>query len=504
MSDGSDASSRALSVLLRQVIDSLGDGIVVAGLDGRCLHANAAARALLGTTLVGAPESEWPSVFLPDMVTPCPLRLMPLARTLRGEAFTDLELFVVRPGLPHGVSLSVNGTPLRDATSAVEGGVVVLRDVTATRGKLQQVELLSNVVEATADLVIVTDRAGRIEYVNPAFETATGYSRAEVLGRNPSLLKSGAHGREFYTGLWSTLAAGRPFRGTFVNRKKDGELFFAEQTITPIRTPGGADHVVSVGRDVTQLRRAAERESTLLLARSVQQRLFPSGPPLAPGFDIYGATFVADVTGGDYYDFIPLSGERLGIVVADVSGHGFDSALLMAETRSVLRATTQTTSEASDILGVVNRVLHADTEPHRFATVLLVILHMPSGTLTYSNAGHPPGYLLDGDGAVRAELGATGLPLGLFPASLYKTCSQLRVQPGDTLVLLTDGVTDCGKPEEELFGVERTLEVIRSFPGARSAEVVDGLYRSVRAFENGAAQRDDVTAVVVRRLSRGE
>jgi sigma-B regulation protein RsbU (phosphoserine phosphatase) len=366
---------------------------------------------------------------------------------------------------------------------------------------VQQIELLSNVVEATADAVIVTDRGGRIEYVNPAFETATGYRRAEVLGRDPSILKSGAHPREFYAGLWRTLVEGKVFRGTFINRKKSGELFFTEQTITPMRKAGGGlDHVVSVGKDVTQLRRAAERESNLLLARSVQQRLFPSGPPSLPGFDIYGATFVADVTGGDYYDFIPLPGECLGIVVGDVSGHGVDSALLMAETRAVLRATAQTTSEPSEILAVVNRVLHADTEAHRFATLLLARLHIPSRTLAYSSAGHTPGYLLNDRGTVKSELSATGLPLGLFPDSAYETRSALSMQTGDTLVLLTDGVTDCGAPEAELFGVERALDVIRSSLGTRSSDIVEGLHRAVRAFEKGGLQRDDVTTVIVRRF----
>jgi sigma-B regulation protein RsbU (phosphoserine phosphatase) len=207
-----------------------------------------------------------------------------------------------------------------------------------------------------------------------------------------------------------------------------------------------------------------------------------------PGFDIYGATFVADVTGGDYYDFIPLPGECLGILVADVSGHGVDSALLMAETRAVLRATAQTFTEPGEILTAVNRVLHADTEEHRFATLLLVSLHAPSRTLTYASAGNPPGYLLDGGGAVKAELSATGLPLGLFPDSRYETRPPLRMEEGDTLVLMTDGVTDCGTPEEELFGAPRALEAIRSSLGARSSDIVEGLYRTVRAFEKGGPQ----------------
>jgi PAS domain S-box-containing protein len=493
-------------VLLRRVIDSLSDGVVVADVDGRCLLCNAAARRLIGMDPADAPAGEWSSACdcrLPDMVTPCPSKEMPLTRALRGETFSNLEIFIPGHGASEGVWLSISGAPIRDARGTMEGGVVVLRDITPIKRELQQIELLSSVVDATADAVIVTDRDGRIEYVNPAFEEATGYTRTEVLGRTPRVLKSGAHTSEFYADLWRTLVEGRVFRGTLVNRKKSGELFITEQTITPMRAQGGGiTHAVSVGKDVTQLRRAAERESALLLAQSVQQRLFPAGPPPVPGLDIYGATLAADVTGGDYYDFIPLPGECLGILVADVSGHGFDSALLMAETRAVLRAATQTLSEPSEILAVVNRVLHEDTEAHRFATLLLVSLHVPSRSLAYSSAGHTPGYVLDCRGAVKSELSATGVPLGLFPDSVYETRSLGCGENDDTLVLLTDGVTDCGPPEEEFFGAERTLEVIRSSLGTRSSEIVEGLHRAVRAFENGGPQRDDITTVVVRCLPR--
>jgi serine phosphatase RsbU (regulator of sigma subunit) len=401
---------------------------------------NPAARRLFATDLADVPATDWTSAFgcrLPDMVTPYPQQDMPLTRALRGEVVSNLELFMVNLWAPHGMWLSINGTPVRDARGNIEGGVVVLRDITRIKGRIQQ---------GTADA----------------------------------------------------------FRGTFINRKKSGELFFTERTITPIRKAGGGiTHVVSVGKDVTELRRAAARESALLLARSVQQRLFPSSQPPVPGFDICGATFVADVTGGDNYDFIPLAGECLGILVADASGHGADSALLMAETRAVLRATAQTTSEPDEILTAVNRVLHADTEAHWFATLLLVSLHVASRSPAYASAGHTPGYLLDGRGAVKAELPATGLPLGLFPGSPYETRSPLRMEEGDTLVLLTDGVTDCGTPEGELFGARRALGVARSSLAGRSSDIVEGLYRAVRAFEKGGPQRDDVTTVVVRRPPSG-
>jgi sigma-B regulation protein RsbU (phosphoserine phosphatase) len=256
-----------------------------------------------------------------------------------------------------------------------------------------------------------------------------------------------------------------------------------------------------VNEGVAQIREAAERESSLRLARAVQQRLFPAGAPPAPGFDIAGATFAADVTGGDYYDFVALPGDCLGILVADASGHGVDSALLMAETRAVLRATVQTSFEPSEILAIVNRVLHADTEAHRFVTLMLVILHLPSGSLAYSSAGHPAGYLLDPSGAVKSTLRSTGLPLGLFCDSVYVTRGAARMQHADTLVLLTDGVTDCGREDEEFFGADGALSVIRASLGASSSDLVNGLYRAVRAFEEGGPQRDDATTIVVRRVA---
>jgi sigma-B regulation protein RsbU (phosphoserine phosphatase) len=125
---------------------------------------------------------------------------------------------------------------------------------------------------------------------------------------------------------------------------------------------------------------------------------------------------------------------------------------------------------------------------------------VPSRSLHYSSAGHPSGYLLDRSGAVKSELDASGLPLGLFPDSVYETRSVGSMEGGDTLLLLTDGVTDCGAPEEDLFGAKRALEVIRSSLGGRSADIGEALYRAVRGFEKGGAQTDDVTTVVVRCL----
>ena len=488
------------AALLRHVIDSLADGVVVAGLDGRALLVNPAARRLLGAGLADVPASEWASAFgsfLPDANTPCPAEQLPLARALLGEVVSDFEQFVRNRSVPDGMWLGISSTPLRDSRGAIEGGVAVFRDITRRKHGLEEIQFLSNAVEQTADGVFITDRDGRIEYVNPAFETITGYGRAEVLGHTPRILKSETHTQEFYRDLWRTVLEGRAFRATIINRRKNGELYTSEQTITPMKRPDGVvAHIVSVAKDVTGLLKAAERQSTLLLARSVQQRFYPAGPPHLPGLDIAGAAYVADETGGDYFDFVPLPGERLAVVIGDVSGHGVDSALVMAETRAVLRSTVQTTFEPSAILTIVNRVLVADGEENRFVTLLVACLHGPTRSFTYASAGHSPGYVLDRSGALKKELPATGPPLGLFPDAVFETSPETVLAPGDKLLLLTDGVTDSEAPDGSPFAIDQVLEVMRSSTGERSAEIVGRLYRAARSLEAGRAQRDDMTLVV--------
>ncbi len=488
------------TLFFRDVIDSFADGIIVAGPDGRYLLFNPAAERMIGMGLSDAPPSQYASVygfFLPDTVTLCPAEQLPLSRALRGEIVVDFELFVRNQNVPAGVWLSVNSTRLRDAAGVLKGAVAVFRDVTAKRQERDQIESLSNVVEQTADSVVITDPNGRIEYVNPAFESTSGYSRAEVLGRNPNILKSGVHGPDFYRGMWTTLREGRVFRETITNRKKSGELFLFEQTITPMKGPDGAlTHLVSVAKDVTELRKAAKREGELILARSIQQKLYPAAPPEMAGFDISGAAFVADEIGGDYFDFVPLAEDHLGIVIGDVSGHGFDSALLMAETRAVLRSAAQARSRPGEILTVVNRVVAADMEGNRFTTLFVGRLHGPTRTLTFASAGHNPGYVLDRTGAVKTELTATGVPLGPFPDAVFTTSSEIVLEPGDMLVLLTDGVTESQSPDGSFFEVEASLEVVRSCRGERASEIVQRLYRAARAFGQGVPQIDDMTIVI--------
>src|SRR5207253_2834244 len=171
-------------------------------------------------------------------------------------------------------------------------------------------------------------------------------------------------------------------------------------------------------RQLAQARKNWETErlrEEIRIARRIQQKLFPAAPLPLPGFDIGGASYPAEATGGDYFDYIPMRGGSLGIVIGDVSGHGFGPALLMAETRAYLRAFIMTSNDVADIVGLLNRALASDTEDDRFATLLLGRLEPQSRSFVYVSAGHATGYVLNPDGTVKTPLISTCVPLAIMP-----------------------------------------------------------------------------------------
>jgi sigma-B regulation protein RsbU (phosphoserine phosphatase) len=486
-----------------RIIHSLADGVIVANREGRLTLFNPAAERILGLGLADVPLPEWSSTYgcyLPDTTTSYPSDQLPLARSLRGEEVHNCEIYIRRDG-NEGRWISANSAPLRGSSGEVLGGVVVFRDVSAQKSGVDRMQLLSTVVEQTADSVLVTGRTGRIEYVNPAFERMTGFTAAEVLGQNPRLLKSGLHAPGFYEELWTTLLGGQPYRGTLTDRRKDGGLFLSEQTITPIFDAHGTlTHLVSVARDVTERIRAAAREASLQLARRVQQRLYPLAPPTVPGFDISGTTLAADIIGGDYFDFVTFPGGGLGLVIGDVSGHGFDAAILMAETRAVLRSMSQVEADPGCLLCNVNRVLASDVDENRFVGMVVLNVDPATRECRYANAGHTPGYVLDARGTVRAELASTGVPLGPFPDARIETLAVPQLEPGDVVVLVTDGMTELWSPNGDMCGADFVLEVVRGHGHESAAAIVDGLCEAARAFADGALQGDDATAVVCKAI----
>lgn len=396
-------------------------------------------------------------------------------------------------------------SPIVGEDGDFEGALAMVSDITeqkrteaeACRSR-EMISLLSRAVEQTADSVVITDREGTIEYVNPAFEATTDYGRAEAVGKTPRILKSGLHDKEFYSRLWDQILEGEAFRGTLVNRKKSGELYWTEQTITPIKDSAGViTHFVSVLKDMTEFRKQQEQELQLRLVREVQQRFYTGAAMCVAGFDMASAAYPAEEAGGDYLDSFSMPDGRTCIGIGDVSGHGLDSALVMALTRAYVRAFTQVEADLAKILSNVNHMLIADLEKQRFVTLLLVCLDGPNGSLSYASAGHVPGFLMNGSGKIDHVLESSGPPLGISDDSHFVT-SAIPLAPQQLVILLTDGVTETTDSEDVEFGTDGVLEYVRAHRQDSARELAEGIYRAARSFAGDNPQQDDVTEVIVR------
>lgn len=380
-----------------------------------------------------------------------------------------------------------------------------LRDVTGRRRVEAEVRKLSNAVEQTADTVFITGPSGVIEYVNPAFETTTGYARSEAVGNTPRILKSGLHGAEFYRGLWETILSGETFRATVVNRKKDGTLYHAEQTVTPMKDQAGRiTHMVSVLKDMTDRIAVQRQEAERSLAREVQRRLFPAADPEVPGFDIAGGIIPAGAACGDYLDYLSIGEDRLGIVVGDVCGHGTGPALVMAETRAYLRCAARDDCDPHRILGRLHGDLLNDLDGQSFVTMLLACLDTRGLQLSYASAGHVTGYVLDAAGGVHRELRSTGRPLGLLPELAMERAEPVSLPLGGIVVLFSDGVVETEGPDDAEFEDSMLLEVVREHRDRPAAEVIDEVWRALTTFSAGREQSDDRTLVICKVEARGD
>jgi PAS domain S-box-containing protein len=363
----------------------------------------------------------------------------------------------------------------------------------------QQAELtrLSNAVEQTADAIMITDRDGIIEYVNPAFEAMTGYLRDEAIGQTPRILRSGKQGPEYYERLWKALTAGQVFRSAPINRKKNGELCNVEQTITPIKdSEGRIVHFVSVLKDMTDRIRIEQQELEMRYASDVQRRLYPAAAPIVAGLDVAAATFPALATCGDYYDYLPRPDGSLGVVIGDVSGHGLGPALIMAETRAYLRFLSASCQEPCDVLMKINAVLYEDLDENRYVALILAHFDSTLRRLTYVNAGHTSAYHLDRGGAVKAVMESCGPPLGVLPDRSFPTIENPPLQDGDVVVFLTDGITETENTAGDYFGADAALDVVRAHLLESAQDIVQRLRQATRDFAQGAPQQDDITVLV--------
>jgi len=267
-----------------------------------------------------------------------------------------------------------------------------------------------------------------------------------------------------------------------------------------------------------QQQEAQERErieQELRVARLIQQTLLPKNLPDLPGYTVAAYYQPAREVGGDFYDFLELDDGRLGLIVGDVTDKGVPAALVMATTRTMLRAAAQRNISAGEVLRLSNETLVTDIPPNMFITCLYAILEPHTGRLVYANAGHDLPYRRrsttsttssgtssgsggGSGGVVAEELRATGMPLGLMPGMRYEE-KEIVLEAGESVLFYSDGLVEAHDPGYEMFGFPRLAGLVGAHRGEGSALIGYLLNELSRFTGEGWVQEDDITLVTLER-----
>jgi len=253
-------------------------------------------------------------------------------------------------------------------------------------------------------------------------------------------------------------------------------------------------------REAETRREVEKLQHDLNVARSIQQSLLPKSMPLVEGFDIAAWNKPADQTGGDYYDWQALPDGRIVVALADVTGHGIGPALLAALCRAYSRATFGQHADFLKSMERINSAISADVGEGRFVTFVAAILGPAGCPVELLSAGHAPLFIYWLKHDRFDKIGAQGLPLGISPEFFSEPPQSLPFAKGDLLALTTDGFFEWANASEELYGSERLENNIRANRDKPSAEIISSLYADVLRFAGGTSQKDDLTAIVIKRI----
>ena len=297
--------------------------------------------------------------------------------------------------------------------------------------------------------------------------------------------------------------------GLAVEAMQRGVADFVEKPWSNSRLLEILNKQIALGRERRESRRRAaeesharkemleqlrQREQEIAEARAIQQGLLPKGIPQLPGYEISCAWQSALTVGGDYYDILPFGDDGLGLCIADVAGKGLPAAFLMANLQAAVRGLASPVLSPDALCARLNALLCRNTTDDRFITLFYAQLDGAPLRLRYANAGHNPPFLLRRDGS-HERLGAGGGVLGIFPQQTY-AMGTIHLEPGDRLVLFTDGVTEANDPAGEEFGEERFLALLREHRTSSAAELQKKILAAAAEFCAGH-WRDDATLMVL-------
>jgi len=249
--------------------------------------------------------------------------------------------------------------------------------------------------------------------------------------------------------------------------------------------------------EVEQVERMMKKE--LEQAADIQRNLLPRHPPPVDGLELAAFSYPCRSVGGDYFDYLKMSGGRMGILVGDVAGKGLAAALLMSSLQARVQVLIDEPGDLAHLMGRLNASVARTCPGNRFVTFFLCAYDPATGELAYSNAGHNPPYLVRAATGEIETLTVGGPVLGILPVARYQAAS-VQLERGDVVVMFSDGITEAQSPTQEEYGEDRLLEVIRPALRMSAGEIAKTIGESVEAFMANAPAADDITLVVARRL----
>lgn len=377
--------------------------------------------------------------------------------------------------------------------------VCELMNVKAASIRLVNKESDELVISAVHNLSVEYLNKGKIRLSQAEIDRVAlspkGYEYVRNMAVDPRILFPQESTRE---GIVSMLSVGLRYKGRPIGVLRlytSQEQAFTQLQIDMLKAVAAqAAAAIENARLQAETAEADALEKQVMMARDVQQRMMPHSPPELAGIEFASVYIPCFELGGDFYDFIPLPSDNLGLCVADVSGKGVPASLIMASVRSSLRAHVDYIYYLYEVLQRINTMLHRDTKAGEFVTLFYGVLDTRNRRLTYCNAGHPPGLLLR-DGQL-LELGSENMVLGVDPAERY-TQSVIDLKTNDILLLYTDGVPDAMNFQQQSYGRQRLVDAF--LKGGETAEaVVQNLLWDMRKFVGMTKRTDDVTMIVVK------
>jgi sigma-B regulation protein RsbU (phosphoserine phosphatase) len=403
----------------------------------------------------------------------------------------------------HEIFTESSGTPLLDEQGKVIRWRGVDRDITDRKLAEDQIRLRERAIEAASVGIAIADAlAGDypIIYANSALSRITGYELNELMGHNLRLLQGRGTDEEDREVIRTAVHAGHHCEVIIRNYRKDGQSFWNELQLSPVLDEDErVTHYIGVITDVTERRRAEAERHQLTVAREIQLSLLPKHPVVLPDVEAAGVCVAATQVGGDYYDIVP-HGDFIDVIIADVSGHSVGAALIMAEMRSTLKAELRREDLAcqsvGNLLSILNELLFPDLDgAELFITMFYLRYHRQTRTLQYASAGHNPPLLLRNDASTCESLDADGLIMGVKTKVIFEERS-VTLEPGDRLLLYTDGVVEAQDPLGHFYGMESLSREFVSLRDRHPEATLENLLDRLREFGGDAQFNDDVTMTV--------